>query len=72
MSHQRDAGNERGLPEYSFDYCFPGDERGFKWTVLVGKERGSKNRMATAVPAKGSTGKFCESAPYQYIHSLKN
>ena len=26
---------------------------------MVGKERGSKSRMATAVPAKGSTGKFC-------------
>ena len=39
--HVRDAGNARGLPEYSFDYCFPGDELGFKWVVLVGKERSS-------------------------------
>ena len=22
MGHQKDPGNERGLPEYSFDYCF--------------------------------------------------
>ena len=32
---------------------------GFKWTVLVGKERMSKSWMATAVPMKGlSTGAF--------------
>ena len=39
MDHQIDKGKERVLPEYSWDYCFPGDELGFKWTVLVGKER---------------------------------
>ena len=36
----------------------PGDELGFKWVVLVGKERVSKSRMATAVPMKGGTGRF--------------
>ena len=39
VDHQRDKREERKLPEYSFDYCFPGDEFGFKWAVLVGKER---------------------------------
>ena len=39
MDHSKDSGGERKLPEYSWDYCFPGDELGFKWTVLVGKER---------------------------------
>ena len=38
--HRADCGKDRKLSEYSFDYCFPGDELGFKWTVLVGKERG--------------------------------
>ena len=56
--HRADKGKERRLPEYSFDYCFPGDELGFKWTVLVGKERMSGSRMATTVPMKGGTGKF--------------
>ena len=28
--HHRDSGKERALPEYSWDYCFPGDELGFK------------------------------------------
>ena len=58
MDHRKDGGKERDLPEYSWDYCFPGDELGFKWTVLVGKERQTKAWMATAVPVKGSSGKF--------------
>ena len=53
MGHMKDDGKERLLPEYSWDYCFPGDELGFKWSVSVGKEKGSKSLMATAVPNKG-------------------
>jgi hypothetical protein len=56
--HRQDEGKDRSKPEYSWDYCFPGDEFGFRWTVLVGIERGSKSWMATAVPMKGSSGKF--------------
>ena len=56
MDHQKDSGKERKLPEYSWDDCFPGDELGFKWTVLVGRERGNKSWMATAIPNKGSSG----------------
>ena len=26
MSHQKEGGKERKIPEYHFDYCFPGDE----------------------------------------------
>ena len=58
MDHQKDKGKERKIPEYHFDYCFPGDEFGFKWTVLVGKERMSKSWLATAVPQKGASGRF--------------
>eukprot|EP00973_Karenia_brevis_P093072 12415510-Karenia_brevis.AAC.1 len=29
---RNDHGKERQLPEYVWDYCFPGDERGDKWT----------------------------------------
>ena len=36
----------------------PGDELGFKWSVLVGKEKGSRSLMATAVPNKGGGSKF--------------
>ena len=56
FQHVRDKGKERRLPEYSWDYCFPGDELGFKWTVLVGKERQSKMWMAVAVSHKGGSG----------------
>ena len=56
--HRRKEDQERKFPEYSFDYCFPGDEFGFKWTVLVGKELSSSAWMATTVPMKGSTGTF--------------
>ena len=53
MPHKRDKGEARALPEYSWDYCFPGDEFGHKWTVLVGRERETKTVMATTVPSKG-------------------
>ena len=33
--HFRTGDKERKMPEYSFDYCFPGNELGFKWTILV-------------------------------------
>ena len=58
LDHKSQEDKERKFPEYSWDYCFPGDEVGFKWTVLVGKERRNKTWMATTVPMKGSTGKF--------------
>ena len=29
MDHKTVAGKERNLPEYSLDYCFPGDELGY-------------------------------------------
>lgn len=54
----RHSVKSRELSESSWDYCFPGDELGFKWTVLVGKERNTRAILATAVPEKGSTGMF--------------
>ena len=53
MDHRTEE-KDRRKPEYNLDYCFPGDELGFKWTVLVGKERGTGLWMGTAVPMKGS------------------
>ena len=60
MGHFKEVEKERRLPEYSIDYCFPGDELGFKWTVLVGKERSSRSFMATAIPHKGGRKFFCK------------
>ena len=48
--HERASGKDRRFPEYSYDYCFPGDEIGYKWTVLVGKERSCGSWMASTVP----------------------
>ena len=46
------------MSEYSFDYCFPGDELGCKLTILVGRERVTGMNIATVVPMKGSMGRF--------------
>ena len=58
LDHRRDSQKERDIPEYSFDFCFPGDELGFKWTVLVGRERMSKSVMCTTIANKGGGSKF--------------
>ena len=58
MDHRQGKDREKNLPEYSWDYCFPGDEHGNKLTILVGKEQRSKSWMAVTVPEKGGTGKF--------------
>ncbi len=63
----KDENKERHLPEYSWDYCFPGDELGFKWSVLVGKERGSRSFMATTVPNKGGGSKFAVDKYLEFI-----
>ena len=68
MAHKTDEGGERKLPEYSWDYCFPGDELGYKWVVLVGRERGSKSIMATTVPMKGGIGAFGRDRCLDFIH----
>ena len=67
LDHNKDCGKARELPEYSWDYCFPGDEFGFKWTVLVGKERQSKAVMGTTIPMKGGTGAFAVDKCLEFV-----
>ena len=67
MDHRSAVDRERGLSEYCFDYCFPGNELGYKWSVLVGRERNSGMQFATAVPTKGSSGKFSVDKVLEYI-----
>ena len=62
-----DKGGERNLPEYSWDYCLPGDEFGNKLTVLVGKERKSKAWKAMAVPEKGARGRSATDKCLEFI-----
>jgi hypothetical protein len=58
LDHRKCVREERGLPEFSFDYCFPGDDFGYFLTILVGRERTLGMTFATTVPEKGSKGKF--------------
>ena len=67
MPHYRDKGEVRALPEYSWDYCFPGDEFGHKWTVLVGRERETKSVMATTIPSKGGIGRFASDKCWEFM-----
>ena len=67
LDHRKAVEEERGLSEYSFDYCFPGDEFGFKLTVLVGRERSTGMTMGTVLPSKGSTGKFAVDKALEFI-----
>ena len=61
---------DRKISEYGFDYCFPGDEFGYKLTVLVGKERLTGNWMATSVPTKGSSGRFAVDKCLEFLQEL--
>jgi hypothetical protein len=63
---------ERGLAEYSFDYCFPGNEMGYKLTVLVGRERTTGMSMAAVLPSKGSSGKFAADKVMEFLAECGN
>ena len=58
MGHMKQVKVDSGVPEYHVDYCFPGDELGYKLTILVAVERVSLMKMASVVPTKGATGAF--------------
>ena len=67
LDHICAVDKERKLSEYCFDYCFPGDEFGYKLTVLVGTERLTGMKFGTAVPTKGSSGKFAVDRALDFI-----
>ena len=67
MGHRTATDKERIISEYCFDYCFPGDEFGFKLTVLAGQERLGGMKFATAVPTKGASGKFATDKCLDFI-----
>ena len=59
MEHRKkDDEDQAGIPEYTMDYCFPGDEHGERLTVLVVVEKYTKMKKAIVVPNKGSTGTY--------------
>ena len=50
--------------------AFPGDEFGYKLTVLVGRERVTGASFATAVPTKGSTGRFTIEKMIEFVEEV--
>ena len=68
MGHRRQPQAERGLDEFHFDYCFPGDEFGCKLSVLVGVEKYTGMKMASVVPTKGGTGAFAARKAIEQIN----
>ena len=54
MPHQRQAAHKEMRPEFSLDYCFPGDTGGVSpLTVLVTRERLTRMVQGIVVPKKG-------------------
>ena len=70
MDHTSVVDKERGISEYCFDYCFPGDEFGYKLTVLSGCERLSGMKFSTTVPTKGSSGRFAVDKCLDFIEEV--
>ena len=67
LDHRRALEDDRKVREFSFDYCFPGDEKGSKITVLVGRERVTGMTMASVVPVKGTSGQFAAMKVLEFI-----
>ena len=70
--HRKSIDEERGLAEFSFDYCFPGDDLDHRITILVGRERSTGMTMASTLPSKGSKGKFAADKVIEYFWDCGN
>ena len=56
MGHQKEGGKERKVPEYHFDYCFPGDELGFRWTILEERNEFGSHGWLKQCPTREQVG----------------
>ena len=72
MDHRKSIEEERGLAEFSFDYSSPGNELGYKVTILVGRERGTGMTMATVLTTKEPKGKFAADRALEYFQECGN
>ena len=70
MDHRTAVEGERSVSEYALDYCFPGDEFGFKLVVLAGREKVMGMYFATAKPTKGSIGRFAVDKVLDFVDEL--
>jgi hypothetical protein len=55
------------MPEFHLDYCFPGDDMGFKLAILVGVGRDTGAKVSVVVPQKGTTGKYASREVINFI-----
>ena len=67
LDHRKSLDEDRHIREFSFDYCFPGDDKGSKLTILVGRERVTGMTMASVVPVKGTSGQFAAMKVIEFI-----
>ena len=64
---KRSDGAAGDVAEFHMDYCFPGDDMGFKLAVLVCVERDTGAKMSVVVPQKGTTGKYASGEVVSFI-----
>ena len=67
LDHRKSVEEDRRIREFSFDYCFPGDEKGARIAVLLGRERVTGMTMASVVPVKGTSGQFAAMKVLDFI-----
>ena len=67
LDHRKAVEEDRRIREFSFDSCFPGDEKGARITVLVGLERVTGMTMASVVPVTGTSGQFAAMKVQDFI-----
>ena len=67
LDHRRAVEDDRRIREFAFDYCFPGNEKGFRVTILVGRERVTGMTMASVVPVKGTSGQYSVIKALEFI-----
>ena len=72
MDHSKVKKEEHELDEFHLDYCFPGDEFGYKLAILVAVERGSGMKASIVVPRKGSTGNFAARRVIDLVNECGN
>jgi hypothetical protein len=72
MDHTKVKKGEHELDEFHLDYCFPGDEFGYKLAVLVAVERGTGMKASIVVPRKGSTGNFAARRVVDLVNECGN
>ena len=65
---KKSDGTAGDMPEFHVDYCFPGDDMGFKLSILVGVGRDTGAKVSVVVPQKGTTGKYASGEIINFIN----